>query len=211
MNVIDLPTVAITAPTWNPNSMDEAMLARLRRSIERHGLVSPLVVREVSAGRYETVGGAQRLNVLMELGHETVPCIVVEADGADARLLGQALNRISGQDDPVLKAQALKDILARFPAGEVLALLPESSEGLSGLESMGESSLAEQLQSWQRAQSHRLNHLGFHFTAGQLATVHRALATGGAEAPHEPSNPNRRSTVLAHICRTYLELRGGKR
>jgi ParB family chromosome partitioning protein len=53
--------------------MDETMRSRLRCSIQRFGLVVPLVVRPVGDDCYETIGGAQRLVVLRELGINPVP------------------------------------------------------------------------------------------------------------------------------------------
>ena len=61
MQVIQLPIHLIQVPEWNPNRMDEDTRPKLLSSIDRFGLVVPLVVRPISDGRYETVGGAQRL------------------------------------------------------------------------------------------------------------------------------------------------------
>ena len=79
--------------------MDEPMFAHLTRSIQRFGFLVPPVVRQVDDGPNETVGGAQRLSVIEALGFEQVPCVVVDADGSNARLLSQALNHIHGEDD----------------------------------------------------------------------------------------------------------------
>ena len=49
-------------------------------------------MREVSIDRYETVGGAQRLSALRELGYEEIPCVIVTANDTEAMLLAQALN-----------------------------------------------------------------------------------------------------------------------
>ena len=58
MNVVDIPIIEVFAALWNANEMDSEMSARLRRSIERFGLVVPLVVRKVADGAFETIGGA---------------------------------------------------------------------------------------------------------------------------------------------------------
>jgi ParB-like chromosome segregation protein Spo0J len=44
MRVVDVPIQQIHAAVWNPNQMNEAMRARLCRSIERFGMEVPLVV-----------------------------------------------------------------------------------------------------------------------------------------------------------------------
>ena len=89
----------LTPADWNPNMMDVAMRDRLRRSLERFGLVLPLVVRPVGELQYEVIGGNHRLEAMSEAGHEKVPCVVVQADDTEARLLAQALNNIEGDDD----------------------------------------------------------------------------------------------------------------
>ena len=130
MQVIDIPIDHIRAATWNANEMEPEMSARLRRSILRFGLVVPIVVREVADGIYETIGGAQRLEVLRGLGHDTVPCVVTQADEAEARLLSQALNHIAGQDNPGLRGEVLRRILESTPESEVAGILPDSMERL---------------------------------------------------------------------------------
>ena len=108
MQVINLPTSALSSPEWNANEMDPAMSARLYRSIEHFGLVIPLVVRHIGNGMYQTIGGAQRLRVLKETGADLVPCVVVQADDIEARLLSQSLNRIAGSDNLGLRAELLR-------------------------------------------------------------------------------------------------------
>src|SRR5918996_252232 len=125
MRIVDLYLESIQAADWNPNQLDGADLDRLRQSIQRFGLVAPLVVRSIGEDVYETIGGAQRLSVLRELGIEAVPCVIVEADDVEARLLSQCLNRIAGEDDLGLKAELLRKVLAELPQQEVLRVLPE--------------------------------------------------------------------------------------
>ncbi len=111
MEIVDLPADAVSPAEWNPNEMDEAMLAHLRTSIELFGLVVPLAVRSVGSARFETVGGAHRLLAARDLGMASVPCVVIEAHHAGARLLGQALNHIAGSDNLGLRAEVLRDVL----------------------------------------------------------------------------------------------------
>src|ERR687891_2445468 len=138
MQTIEIPIESIQSPEWNPNQIDETMRPRLKASIERFGLVVPLVVRDVGDGRFETIGGAQRLSVLRDLGVSTVPCVVVEADDIEARLLSQCLNRIAGEDDLGLRAEMLKEVLEQVPEAEVLRLLPETSDSLQAFASLGQ-------------------------------------------------------------------------
>ncbi len=133
MRIVDLQLEAIQEAPWNANEMEPAMEARLRHSIQRFGLVAPLVVRQLDDGAYETIGGAQRLRLLREEGKQDVVCVVVEADEAEARLLSQALNHIFGHDNPGLRAELLRKVLAQLPEEEVLDVLPDSQESLAAL------------------------------------------------------------------------------
>ena len=208
MRVTDLPIASIRPAEWNPNRMDEAMRSRMRASIERFGIIVPLVVRAVGGGSYEIIGGAQRFTVLSETKEVSAPCVVVAADDAEARLLAQALNHIAGTEDIGLRAEALRAILESVSQEEILALLPETAESLEQLVSMGEEDLSEHLRAWNQAQSARLKHLTFQLTAEQLAVVNRALERSMADAPaaaEEASNPNQRGNALYHLSRTYLE------
>jgi ParB family chromosome partitioning protein len=150
MQIVDIPIESIQSPGWNPNQMDRTMKYRLEEAIRRFGLVVPLVVREKGDGSFETVGGAQRLSVLWELGADSVPCVVVKADDVEARLLSQCLNRIAGSDDLGLKAELLRKVLAEMPQQEVLHLLPETTQSLQALASLGQQDLAGYLQNYQQ-------------------------------------------------------------
>jgi ParB family chromosome partitioning protein len=209
MQLVDIPIDHIEAAEWNPNVMVESSLARLKQSIQRFGLVAPLVVRRIGDGRYQTIGGAQRLQVLREFGLATVSCVMVEADDVNARLLAQSLNRIQGEDDLGLKAQLLKDVLAQIPEADVLSLLPETTQSLQALASLGQQDMAGYLQNFQQSQFARLKHLTFQNTPAQLEVIEEALARVMPEVKGASTdNPNPRGNALYIICKAYLELAG---
>ncbi len=209
MKLTELPVTRLTEATWNPNHMDPAMLSRLRVSIRRFGMVGNLVVRPLPDGLHEVLSGNQRLQVLAELGYTHVPCVVVDLDDSNARLLAQALNRIQGEDDLGMKAELIRHVLDALPQDEVLSLLPETAESLQALAGLGQTDMAEQLQAWQKAQSARLRHLQFQLTNSQLELVEEALESALASSTGDGSSPNRRGIALSEICRHYLETMGG--
>ena len=206
MKIIDVPIEQIHEAVWNPNQMDEVMHSRLRCSIQRFGLVVPLVVRPIGDDCYQTIGGAQRLAVLKELGVDPAPCVAVEADDAHARLLAQALNHIQGQDDLGLQAELIKEVLQSLPQEAVLSLLPETAQSLQALASLGQETMAHYLKNWQQAQSARLKHLQFQLTPIQLEVVEEALTQALPQAKAEQGDsPNARGTALYLLCQAYLE------
>ena len=206
MDLMNLRLEQLQDAPWNPNRMDDVTLKRLVESMTRFGMVQNLVVRPIGKGQYEVLSGNQRLQALRELGYAKAPCAVVEVDDAHARLLAQALNRIQGEDDLGLKAELVREILESLPKEEVLSLLPETTESLQALSSLGQESMADYLQNWQRAQGARLKHLQFQLTPAQLEVVEEALSELLPQAKEaQGESPNTRGTALYLLCLRYLK------
>ena len=98
----------------------EAELKELAESITRHGVLQPLLVREVD-GEYQLIAGERRLLAAKRAGLETVPCRVLELD--DQRVCEAAIEENLKRTDlhPLEKARAFRDYLDRF-GGTVEAL-----------------------------------------------------------------------------------------
>jgi ParB family chromosome partitioning protein len=213
VEIVEVPLDLLREAPWNPNEADEATLRRLGASMQRFGIVVPLVVRSMGDA-YEVLSGNQRLKVLREQGAATAPCVQVEADDARARLLAQALNALHGQDDLNRKAALVQVLLAAMPADEVAAILPDGAEALRGLGSLAQqspTSLGEQLAAWQRVQeakaAARLAVTSFPLSPEQKEDVERAIRLmlprlGRVEAP------NRRGVALAAVCAEWADGRG---
>jgi len=99
----------------------------LKKSIERFGLVDPLIWNKRTN---RLVGGHQRLKVLKDLGYETADVVVVDLPESEEKTLNIALNKIQG-DWEETKLEAL---LAELHAeGVDLELTGFSEEELEGL------------------------------------------------------------------------------
>ncbi len=206
MQVVDIPINQLKEADWNPNQLDQDMLNRLEESLHRFKLIQNLVVRATGNGNYQVLSGNQRLQVLKELGYITVPCVVVDLDDAHARLLSQALNHIHVHDNLGLRAELIREVLEQLPQEEILSILPETSESLKTLSSLGQEEMAEFLANWQRAQVARLKHLQFQLTSAQLEVIEEALQR---MVPMTRENmgdsPNARGTALFLLCKELLE------
>ena len=204
MQLTEIEVQFISESDGNPNQMDSNVLSRLRASIKRFGLVSPLVVREIGPDQYETIGGAQRLSVIKELGILKVDCVVVEADDAEARFLAQALNRIAGTDDPVKRQASLELILEKIPKGEVLKLLPDAANSIGQAISFDAPSLIDHFEQFEESRKATLRHFSAQLTDDQLPVVDQAIAHAKEHGSSDEANPNKAGNALFHICQQYL-------
>jgi len=64
-------------------AFDELKINELSLSIAKHGILSPILVRETGAGGYELIAGERRLRAAKKAGLQTAPCLV---DNAEDRL-----------------------------------------------------------------------------------------------------------------------------
>ena len=61
-------------------SFDEQKIIELSQSIKKHGILSPMLVRETGAGGYELIAGERRLRAAKKAGLQTAPCMVDAAE-----------------------------------------------------------------------------------------------------------------------------------
>jgi len=75
----------------NPNQprriFDLKLLNELAESIDRHGLLQPITIRQISTNAYELVAGERRLKAIKSLGLETIPAIISNISEKDSSLL----------------------------------------------------------------------------------------------------------------------------
>lgn len=90
----------------------EASIAALADSIRRHGLLSPLLVRRIDAGRYELIAGERRLRALKSLGRAQAEAIVLAAYDPDCALLALIENLQRENLHYLDEAEAYRAILA---------------------------------------------------------------------------------------------------
>jgi ParB-like chromosome segregation protein Spo0J len=93
----------------NPRRISEDELDALERSLRQFGFVQPVLARREDR---TVIGGHQRLVAARRLGLTTVPVTLLDVSVEQARLLGLALNKISGSWDEQLLARMLADLQA---------------------------------------------------------------------------------------------------
>jgi DNA modification methylase len=93
----------------NPRRISEDELDALERSLRQFGFVQPVLARREDR---TVIGGHQRLVAARRLGLTTIPVTWLDVTVEQARLLGLALNKISGTWDEALLARLLADLQA---------------------------------------------------------------------------------------------------
>lgn len=78
-----IPMELIKSNPFQPRKeFDENKIDELSRSIEKHGLIQPIVVRKIS-NQYQIIAGERRVRACIKLGMKEVPGIIVEIDGIE--------------------------------------------------------------------------------------------------------------------------------
>jgi ParB family chromosome partitioning protein len=94
--------------------MDETALDELAASVRQHGVMQPILVRPIGAGRFEIIAGERRFRAARAAGLGEVPVIV--RDVPDEQALAMALiENIQREDlNPLEQAQAVKRLIDEF-------------------------------------------------------------------------------------------------
>lgn len=81
----DIDPGSINAGRFQPRAnFDEAKLLELTDSIKKHGVLSPILVRELGLNKYEVIAGERRLRASIKAGLKTIPCLVDQKKDQDA-------------------------------------------------------------------------------------------------------------------------------
>lgn len=103
----------LISPEWNPRTISETDMEKLKNSIKEFDYVDPIIVNKHNN---HIVGGNQRYYALKELGYEEIDVVFIdEPDLNKEKALNIALNKISGEWDNV----KLEDILQELSQEEL--------------------------------------------------------------------------------------------
>ncbi len=97
-------------------SFDPESLAALARSIEEHGILQPIIVREnpLLEGTYEIIAGERRWRAARDIGLSEVPVIIRDADDLKAAQLALIENVQREDLNPVEEAFGYRTLIERF-------------------------------------------------------------------------------------------------
>ena len=84
-SVKELPVEDINPGRFQPRTnFDEEKLLELTNSIKNHGVLSPILVREVGLNKYEVIAGERRLRASKKAGLKTIPTLIDQKQDKDA-------------------------------------------------------------------------------------------------------------------------------
>ncbi len=101
-------------PDQPRQDFNEEELRSLADSIEKHGIVQPLTVREITGGYYQIIAGERRWRAARLAGLSEVPVVVIEAD--DRKTMELALiENLQRQDlNPVEEALGYRTLMDEY-------------------------------------------------------------------------------------------------
>lgn len=111
----DIPVGDLAPGKYQPRTrMDKAALDELAQSVRDRGIVQPILVREIRAGKFEIVAGERRWRAAQIAGLISVPALVREI--ADEQALGIGLiENIQREDlNAIEEASGIKRLIDEF-------------------------------------------------------------------------------------------------
>lgn len=110
-----IPVDAIAPNPGQPRRrFDEAALDALAGSIRDSGLLQPVVVRVVAAGRYELIAGERRWQAAGRAGVAEIPAVVRDADARERLELALVENVVREDLNPMEVARAVAALVEDF-------------------------------------------------------------------------------------------------
>jgi ParB family transcriptional regulator, chromosome partitioning protein len=102
-------------PDQPRTAFDETQLGELAASIAVHGLLQPIIVRELADGGYQLIAGERRARAARIAGLETVPAVVRDTGGAESSLELALIENLQREDlNPIETALAYRELIDRF-------------------------------------------------------------------------------------------------
>lgn len=113
--VQSLPLDVLRPGRYQPRTrMDESSLEELAASIRGHGIMQPIVVRPLGAGRWEIIAGERRYRAAGLAGLDEVPVVVREVSDEQALALALIENLQREDLNPLEQAQAIRRLIDEF-------------------------------------------------------------------------------------------------
>ena len=133
--LLQIPIENITANPFQPRiRFDEIELNELADSIRQHGVLQPVIVRQISGG-YELIAGERRWRASQRIGLECIPALVRNLEDQQVAALGLIENIQREQLTSLEQARALANMRDQFSMDQtaLAALISSSRSNVSNL------------------------------------------------------------------------------
>jgi len=135
--VIDIPLEKIEPDKNQPRkSFNDGALEELALSIKQHGVIQPILVRDVESGKkYEIIAGERRFRAAQIAGLKKIPAIIKEYSIADKMAIALIENIQRENLNPLEEAQAIQTLLNEccMTHGQVAETLGKSRTTVTNL------------------------------------------------------------------------------
>ena len=110
--VVEIPLEQIEPNRYQPRQVfDKVQIQELAHTIEEHGLLQPIILREYKAAKYEIIAGERRFRAMELLGWEAAPAIVEKMSDKESASLALIENLQRSQLSSVEEARAYKKLM----------------------------------------------------------------------------------------------------
>ncbi|MCB2053188.1 MAG: ParB/RepB/Spo0J family partition protein [Geminicoccaceae bacterium] len=134
--VVEIDLDRLTANPEQPRTrFDAAAIDDLAASIERHGLLQPVIVRTSGEGSYVLIAGERRMRACRKLGRKTIAAILTDGDAGEIALI-ENLQRENL--DPFDEAAAVARLMAErgYSQNEIGKIIGKRQNTVSALLSL---------------------------------------------------------------------------
>lgn len=110
--VVEVPLKQVVPNRYQPRQVfDQHAIQELAHTIDEHGLLQPIVLREYEDGKYEIIAGERRFRAMKLLDWAKAPAIVEKMDDQETASLALIENLQRSQLNPLEEAQAYKRLM----------------------------------------------------------------------------------------------------
>lgn len=115
-NMIETVKVSLIDPKPDQprKFFDQEALAQLADSISCHGVLQPIIVREMTSGRYEIVAGERRWRATKLAGLTEIPAVIIDEDDLKAAEISIVENIQREDLNPLEEAQAYRALATQY-------------------------------------------------------------------------------------------------
>lgn len=135
--VKEIPVEQIVPNRYQPRTVfDDERIEELSQTIRTHGVIQPIVVRELESGQYELIAGERRWRAVKKLNLPTIPAIVRSMNDTQAASVALIEN---------LQREGLTAIEEAYAYQQLLQLHGLTQESLAQRLGKGQSTIANKL------------------------------------------------------------------